>query len=244
MLKGLSQAKYVEYGYGQVEPNHLSAQRNGQIYAQLPVDPEVKILENGQFAKYDYAEGLIKLDSEDVKEWMLVFNEIKLYRDGQFDCEFAMKADDYVARVYSPAGGKDPADIQMRYYNGVGKDREGNEIKEWPETEDHKYMIEDVTASPDPYELHYNEDPFHILGGYKEKMMPEGTSMMCRLFKTHVGDIFTTNMIDEDELEVKDILKIGEKGILSKSGSDQAWQVVKVYTMPDGQRGVKIMRVE
>ena len=23
-------------GYGQLEPNHLSAQRNGQIYAQLP----------------------------------------------------------------------------------------------------------------------------------------------------------------------------------------------------------------
>lgn len=244
MLKGLSQAKYVEYGYGQVEPNHLSAQRNGQIYAQLPVDPEVKILENGQFAKYDYAEGLVKLDSEDVKEWMLVFNEIKLYRDYQFDCEFAMKADDYVARVYSPAGGKDPADIQMRYYNGVGKDREGNAIYEWPETEDHKYMIEDVTAGPDMYELHYNEDPFHILGGYKEKMMPEGTSMMCRLFKTHVGDIFTTNMIDEEELAVKDILSINENGILSKSGADQKWQVVKVYTMPDGQRGVKIMRVE
>lgn len=244
MLKGLSQAKYVEYGYGQVEPNHLSAQRNGQIYAQLPVDPEVKLLENGQFAKYDYAEGLVKLESDDVKEWMLVFNEIKLYRDGQFDCEFAMKADDYVARVYSPAGGKDPQDIQMRFYNGVSKDREGNEITEWPETEDHKYRVEDVTASPDPYELHYNEDPFHIWGGYKEKMMPEGTSMMCRLFKTHVGDIFTTNMIDEDELAVKDILKIGEKGILSKGGSDQAWQVVKVYTMPDGQRGVKIMRVE
>lgn len=244
MLKGLSQAKYVEYGYGQVEPNHLSAQRNGQIYAQLPVDPEVKILENGQFAKYDYPAGLVKLESDVVKEWMLVFNEIKLYRDGQFDCEFAMKADDYVARVYSPAGGKDPADIQLRYYNGVGKDREGNEITEWPETEDHKYMIEDVTASADPYELHYNEDPFHILGGYKEKMMPAGTSMMCRLFRTHVGDIYTTNMIDEDELEVGDILKIGDKGILSKGGSDQAWVVSKVYTMPDGQRGVKIMRVE
>jgi len=26
-------ALYVERGYGQVEPNHLSAQRNGQIYA-------------------------------------------------------------------------------------------------------------------------------------------------------------------------------------------------------------------
>ncbi|MDY4183822.1 MAG: hypothetical protein SOX92_06000 [Candidatus Onthovivens sp.] len=23
---------YVDYGYGQVEPNHLSAQRTGQIY--------------------------------------------------------------------------------------------------------------------------------------------------------------------------------------------------------------------
>ena len=23
-------------GFGQVEPNHLSAQRNGQVYAQLP----------------------------------------------------------------------------------------------------------------------------------------------------------------------------------------------------------------
>jgi hypothetical protein len=29
MLKGLSQASYVEYGYGQVEPNHLSARRTG-----------------------------------------------------------------------------------------------------------------------------------------------------------------------------------------------------------------------
>ena len=29
-------ATYVERGYGQVEPNHLSAQRTGQIYAQLP----------------------------------------------------------------------------------------------------------------------------------------------------------------------------------------------------------------
>lgn len=28
-----SQASFVEFGYGQVEPNHLSAQRTGQIYA-------------------------------------------------------------------------------------------------------------------------------------------------------------------------------------------------------------------
>lgn len=244
MLAGLSQAKYVEYGYGQVEPNHLSAQGNRQIYAQLPVDPEVKILENGQFAKYDYAAGLVKLDSDNVKEWMLVFNEIKLYRPNQGDCEFAMKAEDYVARVYSPTGGEPEKEFQTRYYNGVGKDRDGNDITEFPETDDHKYKMEKVTAAPDMWEPHYNEDPFHMLGLSKPKYMPEGTSMMCRVFKTNVGDIFTTNMVDEEELELGDILKINDKGILSKSGADQAWQVVKVYTMPDGQRGVKVMRVE
>jgi hypothetical protein len=40
-----SQAKYVEMGYGQVEPNHLSAQRTAQIYAQLPADPSIEVLE-------------------------------------------------------------------------------------------------------------------------------------------------------------------------------------------------------
>ena len=37
----------VEYGYGQVEPNHLSAQRTGQIYAQLPAEPGYEQLEQG-----------------------------------------------------------------------------------------------------------------------------------------------------------------------------------------------------
>ena len=52
-----SQADYVEMGYGQVEPNHLSAQRNGQIYAQLPANGEIEVLEQGQFVKYDYLNG-------------------------------------------------------------------------------------------------------------------------------------------------------------------------------------------
>ena len=103
MLKGKSHAAYVEYGYGQVEPNHLSAQRNGQIYAQLPADPAIDQLEQGQFVKYDYKEGLVNFTG--AGEWMLVFNEIKLYRDNQYDCEFAMLKDNYVARVYSPVDG-------------------------------------------------------------------------------------------------------------------------------------------
>ena len=43
----LSKATYVTRGYGQVEPNHLSAQRTGQIYAQLPAAADIDVLENG-----------------------------------------------------------------------------------------------------------------------------------------------------------------------------------------------------
>ena len=88
-----SQASYVEYGYGQVEPNHLSAQRTAQVYAQLPAAADINVLEQGQFVKYDYAKGVCNFTG--AGEWMLVYNEIKLYRnhpDGskQWDCEFAM----------------------------------------------------------------------------------------------------------------------------------------------------------
>jgi hypothetical protein len=95
-----SNANYVEYGFGQVEPNHLSAQRTSQVYAQLPADKKIEKLEQGQFVKYNYAEN--KVDFDGKGEWMLVYNEIKLYRDHQLDCEFAMIADNYQARIYSP----------------------------------------------------------------------------------------------------------------------------------------------
>ena len=66
----------IRKGYGQVEPNHLSAQRTGQIYAQLPAASGIEQLENGQFAKYDYANGEVNLTAEN-QEWLLVFNEVK-----------------------------------------------------------------------------------------------------------------------------------------------------------------------
>ena len=72
-----SQATYVTNGYGQVEPNHLSAQRTAQIYAQLPAKGDIDVLENGQFVKYNYAEN--KVDFSGAGEWMMVFNEVKLY---------------------------------------------------------------------------------------------------------------------------------------------------------------------
>ena len=72
-----SQAGFIQangYGYGQVEPNHLSGQATKEVYAQLPADKNIEILENGQFAKYNYAKEVV--DFEGPGEWMLVFNEI------------------------------------------------------------------------------------------------------------------------------------------------------------------------
>lgn len=243
-----SQASYVQYGYGQVEPNHLSAQRTAQVYAQLPAAKDINVLEQGQFVKYDYANGVVNFTG--AGEWMLVYNEIKLYREHQLDCEFAMVKDNYQARVYSPFGygvdknGQPTADLdtawdrQSRYYNGV--DSDGNASITVGEN---TYAYDDVTAAPDMYELHYNEDPFHIEGPYREQRMPEGTTMVPRVFKTNVGDIFTTNTVNAETLAVGDVLTPGANGILEVGEGDMKWQVVKVYTMPDHQRGVKIMRI-
>ena len=177
-MKKLSGAAYVKDGYGQVEPNHLSARRTGQIYAQLPANKNIEVLENGQFVKYDYATGEVNYTG--AGEWMLVLNEIKTYEPRQTDKDFAMIKDNYDARVYNAVGAS----------------------------------------------------------------MPDGTTMVPRVLKTNVGDIFTTNTVNETELAVNDELSPDANGFLSKSGDgSMTWKVVKVYTMPDGQPGVKIHRV-
>lgn len=271
-----SQASFVEVGYGQVEPNHLSAQRNAQIYAQLPADPAIEILEQGQFVKYDYAAGLVNFTGKG--EWMLVYNEIKLYREDQLDCEFAMLKDNYQARVYSPL---DPDKAQEMYgptrmlqgrrevYN-----KETGEFDAQPEfkfdadnkfagTEGDNLHVPDYAVASKVYDYYemddvnnpdieedYRKRLFMKLRDYKEKMMPAGTSMVPRVFKTMPGDLFTTNTINEapGSLKVGDLLTPqAADGILAKAGADSAdmvWQVVKVYNMPDYQPGVKVMRIK
>ena len=223
---GVEAGGYVTYGYGQVEPNHLSAQRTGQIYAQLPANKDINVLENGQFVKYDYMNEEVNFTG--IGEWMLVFNEIKLYREHQMDCEFAMRKGDYVARIYSPVAADTNFDKQSRYYGGTNNGE----------------TIEKVTAPADMYELHYNEDPFHIESQTAPKSM-DGKVMTPRVFKTNVGDIMTTNFILESTLELGDELAPNAQGILAKNGDKAAmkWQVVKVYTLPDHQKAVKNMRV-
>lgn len=181
-------------GFGQVEPNHLSAQRTGQIYAQLPAEDSIEVLEQGQFVKYDYAKGVVDFTGEG--EWMLVYNEIKLY-------------DDRWRESY-----KDFALQKKNYTPGSDITHEG-------------------------------------IGPFKGQMTP-------RVLKTNVGDIFTTNTLEKantdgksliegtEDLKEGDVLGINATGYLSTAGDKDAmsWQVAKVYTLPDGQSAVKIMRIK
>jgi hypothetical protein len=81
--------------------------------------------------------------------------------------------------------------------------------------------------------------------------------MVPRVLKTMPGDIYTTNCLEgantsgkatftgTEDIEVGTELKINSNGFLSTAGtSDIVFQVVKVYTMPDGQQGVKVMRIK
>ena len=157
---------------------------------------------------------------------MLVYNETKLYREEQVDCEFAMVKENYGARVYSPL---DPDTL-----NWDARSRD----------------YRDIALDNDYRDIYATNDPFHFEAVTKPKMMPEGTTMVPRVFKTNIGDHFTTNTVMLDKAAAKEdlmgkILAPNEKGILAEAGedADMKWKVVKVYTMPDGQRGVKVLRI-
>lgn len=189
-------AEMKRIGFGQVEPNHLSAQRTSQIYAQLPADSSINVLENGQYVKYDYANGKVNFTGEG--EWMMVFNEVKLYDDRWRETykDFAMRKENYT---------------------------EGSD---------------DITHSG--------------VGPLKGQMVP-------RVIKTNIGDIYTTNClklantdgkteITMEDLSVADKLIVNAQGYLEKKASidgtePMVWQVVKRYTLADGQEAVKVMRI-
>ena len=231
----LGKATYVERGYGQLEPNHLSAQRTGQVYAQLPAAADIDMLENGQFVKYDYANGVVNFTGEG--EWMLVFNEVKVYREGESDCDFAMIKNNYTARIYSPLDGTklDQQLTQARYYGG--KDADGNDI---PRV---------ALTPPDPYETDATDNPFAALFDYGGPVpMPEGTVMVPRVLKTNVGDIFTTNTIMATAAPALGAhFHVGSDGYLTAGdgagGIDPTFTVVKNYDLGDRQKAVKLMRI-
>lgn len=223
----LGKATFVTRGYGQVEPNHLSAPQNGQVYAQLPAHKDIELLENGQFVKYDYAAGVCDFSTDtSAGAWMMVFNEVKIYRDREGDADFAMIKDNYNARVYSPLGQNSSGLNTILDYTGDAV-REGTDTPFLKQMETFTYP----------------------------QLMPEGTKMVPRVLKISVGDHWTTNtiMATPGSLKEKDLLKIGADGYLTKNGTgdtaakggdlDPIFAVVKVFTMPDLQPGVKVQRV-
>ncbi len=211
----LSKADYVTLGYGQVEPNHLSAQRNGQVYAQLPAAANIDVLENGQFVKYDYRNGVCNFTG--AGEWMLVFNEVKVYNDYEGDADFAMIKANYNARVYSPVDGSAISKISPVDYSAE-------------------------VGTPNPYVADSTATPMSVTAYASPKLMPADTKMVPRVFKTMVGDIFTTNCVMGDPA-LGAILTPNAQGILAEGEGDMQWQVVKVYDLADTQKAVKLMRI-
>lgn len=184
-------------GYGQVEPNHLSAPRNGHIYAQLSAAPSIEILEQGMFVKYDYANEEVNFTGKG--SWYMVYNEEKLYDERkQLHKHYAMKKSDF-----------------------------------------------------------YEDE-------YKKYMTPSEFSafkfMTPRVFAIEAGDIWTTNMVKEKSgttpiaYQVGWWLKVGTDGILEPDTAANAAtnpaepidgiRVVKLFTMPDGQNGLKLQATQ
>ena len=203
---------FERIGYGQVEPNQLSAQKTGQIYASLPLDANVSVLQNGEFMYYDYATGKVTAgDGNTVGEPMLVFNEIKLYepfwQTSYKDFAMIRVGDNYVTS--RPATGA----------YGENSDKQ-----------------QAATINPAHTEYGYRMD-----------------GIAPRLMKTNIGDIYTTNMVKtgaDVTYAVGDVLKLKKTDRntleLDKNGDIETVQfvVAKVYTMPDGQAGLKLQRVK
>ena len=201
-------------GYGQVEPNQLSAQKTGQIYASLPLSEDVTVLQNGEFMYYDYATGKVAADGQG--EPMLVFNEIKIYEEHLSYKDFAMirVGDNYVTN--DAAVGR----ITSRNTDGT------------------VYGDGALTTGVNP-------NPAHTEYGYRMD------GIAPRMFKTNIGDIYTTNMVATGvDYAAGDVLKLVKTDRntleLSKDGDIETVQfvVAKVYTMPDGQPAVKLQRIK
>lgn len=95
-------AQIKRTGFGQVEPNHLTGIVDGSIYAQLPAAKALgDVLEQGRFAKYDYAAGEVDLVGDG--PWLMIYNEEKLYDERrQNHKDFALQKSMFTEGVMTP----------------------------------------------------------------------------------------------------------------------------------------------
>ena len=178
----MAESKMNKVGYGQLEPNRLTAQTTKEVYDQLPADSSLTVIENGMALIYDQVAQKVKAPSAKGKGLVgLVYNEIILEDERyQQDCDYAMMA-----------------------------------------------------KKETPYQVAIEAYP--------------------RIYGLHVGDTFTTNTVKIDDTH-KDGSTPVTKGAKFVADTDGYWvqttdvsqaqvvaECVKDYTLPDGQRGLKLV---
>ena len=177
----MAENKMKKVGYGQLEPNRLTAQTTKEIYAQLPADSALAVIENGMALIYDQVAQKVKAPSAKGKGLVgLVYNEIILEDERyQQDSDYAM-----------------------------------------------------MSKKETPYQVAMDAYP--------------------RIYGLHVGDTFTTNTVKIDDT-YKDSTKVpaGTKFVADKdgywtqaadvAGAQVVAECVKDYTLPDGQRALKLV---
>lgn len=179
-------AKFVEHGYGQVEPNRLSGITFGNIEAQAPA-----------YEDLDGATPIAELEN------------------GMFLCVVEEPADGF-----APLG-------RIAVLPGV------------------------APANATPYLVFSERKQYDEREQYADFVDRAADKVDGLLFPRLVGltpdsCVYTTNCInaDAESLVAGDVLYVGDDGYLGKTeGTNTVYEfvVVKVYTMPDGQEGVKVM---
>ena len=218
--------KIGRIGFGQVEPNHLSAQRTAQIYAQLPAKDDIDILENGQFVKYHYENHQVNFTGKG--EWMLVFNEIKLYDERKQNYkDFALQRKNFTTDKYSftiqnvkNIPGVTPAVGSNNTVSNVLVEHDGLSFPGQMVPRVFKTNIGDIMT----------------------------TNTINVASKSDTYNTAVENAEGLEDLQVGDVLIVGSTGYLKKAvGSEEdtemQWVIAEITTMPDGQKAVKIQRI-
>lgn len=177
----MAENKMNKVGYGQVEPNRLTAQTTKEVYAQLPADESLTAIENGMALIYDQVKQKVTAPSVKGKGLVgLVMNEIILEDERyQQDCDYVM-----------------------------------------------------IAKKETPYQVAMEAYP--------------------RIYGLHVGDTFTTNTVKISDTH-KDGTTPVTAGAKFVADTDGYWiqtadvteaqvvaECVKDYTLPDGQRALKL----